>query len=139
MPKDRHPEQDFELLSDAQTDDDSPQLAANIAADEIYEASRTICHRPPAEMTPFELYRMLGDLKGGYGFIASQALDHISTAAQSMPDRLRLTHDDGDDPNRAVLEASRLVARASAKAEELGDLLDAAQTAVGRVGYEKST
>lgn len=138
--KNRNPEQDLELLDDAaRPDDEPPKLAASIAAEEIYEASRTICHRPPSSMTPAELYELLGNLQGGYGHIASEALEHISSATRGMPDRLRLTHDEDGDPNQALFSASELLLQASAKARELGDLLNAAQSAVASVGHKPST
>lgn len=108
-------------------------------AETIYDTSRAICHAAPQQVTPPQLYDILGNLDSGYGHLASQVLDHIARAAAETARQVPLTHDAGDDPAQALREAVDLIQQASAKANEVGQLLSAAQHAIAQVGYQPTT
>ncbi len=99
-----------------------------------YEAIRAINHLTGHGAIPAPtVYRILGDLKD-VGHLLPQALEqlcrglHASLAAFDVYDHAR-------DPAESVADAVALLARASRKAADLGQLLEDAQAAISDQGY----
>lgn len=106
-------------------------------AESIYDTTRAICHHPPHQLAPADLYAVLGNLNSGYGHTAAEALTHIAKAAATSSQHFTLTDSDGGtDPDAAMQHAAELIQQASAKAADIGKLLSAAQNAIASIGHQ---
>jgi hypothetical protein len=80
------------------------------------------------------VYRTLGNLKG-VGHLLPQALQQLGAGLTRSLSEYDVYEDDGADPAESVALARGLLTRAAAKAAELGELLEQAQSAINRQGY----
>lgn len=113
-----------------------------IAAETAHEAIRSINHETifvsdgiPAPV----VYRVLGELKtaGGYGL--NQALAQLARGLERSLDGYDVVEDDGGDPRESVLEAAEALGRAADLANQIGRLLDQAQSAIAGQGYRTAS
>ena len=99
-----------------------------------YEAIRAINHLTGHGPIPAPtVYRILGDLKG-VGHMLPQALEQLCRGLQASLAAFDV-YDHRRDPAESVMDALALLARASRKAADLGQLLEDAQTAIADQGY----
>ena len=99
-----------------------------------FEAIRAINHLTGHGPIPAPTaYRILGDLKG-VGHLLPQALEQLCRGLQASLAAFDV-HDHRRDPAESVTDAVALLARASRKAADLGQLLEDAQAAICDQGY----
>lgn len=98
------------------------------------EAVRAINHLTVDDPLPAPtLYRILGDLKG-VGLLLPQACVQFARGLEASLDTFDV-YDDRRDPADSVLDAVLLLHQAARAAAQLGELLEAAQTAIADQGY----
>lgn len=99
-----------------------------------HEAVRAINHITGHGPIPAPtIYRILGDLKG-VGHLLPQALEQLCRGLQASLTAFDV-YDHARDPGEPVADAAALLARASRKAADLGQLLEDAQAALRDQGY----
>ena len=108
-------------------------------AQDAYEAIRRINHNTifagdgiPAPV----LYRALSFLQSAGGYGLAQALDQLGRGLQRSLATHDVYEDDGRDPAESVAHAMDAMNKAMALAERVGLLLDEAQAAIARQGYQ---
>ena len=116
------------------SDEESPAVLE--AADGLYENLRDICHlTQPGTSTPAPLvYRVLGNLKG-VEYMLPQALNQLAAGLGKSLDTHDVYEDDGRDPVQSVATATDHLTKAASLAQQLGDELAHAQSALSRQGY----
>lgn len=99
-----------------------------------HEAIRAINHLTGHGPIPAPtVYRILGDLKG-VGHLLPQALKQLCRGLQASLAAFDV-YDHRREPGESVMDAVTLLARASRKAADLGQLLEEAQAAISDQGY----
>lgn len=99
-----------------------------------HEAIRAINHLTGHGPIPAPtVYRILGDLKA-VGHLLPQALEQLCRGLQASLTTFDV-YDHRRDPAESVRDAVALLARASRKAADLGQLLEDAQAAIAEQGY----
>lgn len=113
-----------------------------IAAEAAYEATRSINHSTivtgngiPAPV----LYRVLGELKTANGYGLNQALDQLAHGLERSLDTHDVYEDDGREPQESVSAAAQALRQAADLANQIGVLLDQAQSAVAGQGYRTAS
>lgn len=101
-----------------------------VAYEAIRAINRLTGHGPIPAPTA---YRILGDLKG-VGHLLPQALEQLCRGLQASLTAFDV-YDHRHDPAKSVSDAVALLARASRKAADLGQLLEDAQAALSDQGY----
>ncbi len=109
-----------------------------IAAEAAYEAIRSINHFTiftgdgiPAPV----LYRVLGELKTANGYGLNQALDQLAHGLERSLGTYDVYEDDGRDPQESISASVEALHQAADLANQIGVLLDQAQSAIARQGY----
>lgn len=109
-----------------------------IAAEAAYEATRSINHSTiftgdgiPAPV----LYRVLGELKSANGYGLNQAFDQLAQGLERSLETYDLYEDDGRDPQESVVAAAEALRHAADLANQIGTVLDRAQSSIARQGY----
>jgi len=101
-----------------------------------YEAIRAINHLTNHGPIPAPtVYRILGDLKG-VGHLLPQALEQLCRGLQASLSAFDV-YDHSREPYESVMDAIALLARASRKAADLGQLLEDAQATISEQGYRQ--
>ncbi len=102
-----------------------------------YESLRAINHLTGHGPIPAPIvYRILGELKG-IGHLLPQACAQLARGLEESLHALDV-YDHRREPVESVTEAVPLLNQALRKATELGELLEAAQTAIAEQGYHPS-
>lgn len=103
-------------------------------ADAVYEAVRTICHHSETYPAP-TVYRVLGNLKGAVGPMLAQALEQLAVGLERSLTEFDVYEDDGRDPMESVAAAAQHMRAAATLADQIGNHLAEAQTAIAGQGY----
>lgn len=119
------------------SDDETPEVVQ--CADDAYEAIRAINHLTiNARSLPAPLvYSILGNLKG-VGNMLPQACRQLASGLGRSLDTHEVYEDDGRDPVQSVATATDHLTRAAQLAEQLGQELANAQSAISRQGYKET-
>lgn len=120
------------------TDESTP--AAVAAADEAYEAMKTLASVTGWAAQPGpDVYSVLGNLKLVAGTMLADTLRNLGTGlGQTLTDETYDVHqDDAGDPGIAAMNTADYLNQAAEKANEIGQLLSAAQVAITRQGYNR--
>lgn len=120
------------------TSDEIP--AAVAAADEAYEAMKTVAETTGSGLSAGpEVYSVLGNLKLLAGPILTEALTNLGQGlSRSLEDpTYDVYQDDASDPGIAAMNTMDYLNQAATKAAELAALLEAAQSAITRQGYNR--
>jgi len=81
-------------------------------------------------------YSLIGALKSASNRLP-QAFDQIAAGLTRSLDSFELKEDDGRNPALSIMDANEHLARASALADQLGDELERAQSAIAKQGYKR--
>lgn len=105
-------------------------------AEVAYEAIRAINHMSGAVPAPVA-YDVLGNLKtaGGYGM--QQALKQLAAQLTLSLEKYDVYDAEGKNPAESVATATVALEQAASHAQQIGLLLEAAQTAINTQGYRK--
>lgn len=104
-------------------------------AEEVYQATRSMCHEPAGALPAPTLYEILGSLYAG-AHALPQALDQMAYGLKRSLTEYEVTeYDEGKNPTESVLKATGHLSRAGELAAELGRELEAAQLAINGQGY----
>lgn len=120
----------------------SDRWDVEIAAETAYEAIRSINHETifvPRGIPAPVVYRVLGELKSAGGYGLNQALNQLARGLEHSLDHYDVVEDDGRNPNESVLEAAEALGQAADLANQVGRLLDRAQSAIARQGYRATS
>lgn len=116
----------------------SDKWKVEIAAETAYEAIRRINHETifvtrgiPAPV----VYRVLGELKTACGYGLNQALDQLARGLQRSMVFYDVVEDDGREPRESVIEVAEALGQAADLANQIGRLLDRAQSTIARQCY----
>ncbi|WP_401001045.1 hypothetical protein [Agromyces sp. GXQ0307] len=113
----------------------SEQPAVVDDADEAYEIIKSIARRTVTGSIPAPvIYALVGNLKSAGGYTLAEVLRNMANGLQAS----LKTHDVYDNGGDAAANADQAAAelKAAAKlAEQIGQHLDAAQTAINQQGY----
>jgi len=112
--------------------DETPAVVQE--ADAIYESVRAICHMSYTHPAP-TVYKVLGNLKGASGPMLAQALNQLAAGLERSLSEYDVYEDDGGNPAESVAAAAEHMRAAAALAEQLGEHLSQAQTAINGQGY----
>ena len=108
-------------------------------ADNAAKAIRSLTDATIAAKLPAPLvYDVLGNLKW-VGHRLPQALEQLASGLGRSLDQFDVTEDDGGDPVQSIATAADHLTRAAQLADQLGDELDKAQTAINGQGYRTTT
>ena len=112
--------------------EDTPAVVQE--ADAIYESVRAICHMSQTHPAP-TVYKVLGNLKGATGYMLAQALNQLAAGLERSLNEFNVYEDEGKDPAHSVAIAADHMRAAAILAEQLGDHLERAQSAIAGQGY----
>lgn len=119
----------------------SDRTGIELDAQEAYEAIRRINHATiftgdglPAPV----VYRTLGFLQSAGGYGLAQALGQLARGLERSLDTHDVYEDDGRDPVESVAHAVDAITEAVVLLEYVGPLLDYAQAAISRQGYQSA-
>lgn len=104
-------------------------------SDNARESIRAINHITLGRTLPAPfIYEVLGNLRGMVDALP-QAFNQLSLTLAKSLDEFEVFEDDGGDPSARTKEATDHLVLAAHLADQLGNELAAAQTAIARQGY----
>jgi hypothetical protein len=119
-------------LSTEEPEDEEPQVVQHAA--DAYEAVRSINHLTFGAVPAPVVYDVLGNLKN-VGHLLPQALGQLGAGLERSLSEYDVVEDDGGDPAESIALARAYLEEAAALAGQVGELLEKAQGAINRQGY----
>lgn len=122
------------MTDEGTTDEESPAVID--AADGLYENLRDICHltQPGTSVPAPVAYSVLGNLTG-IGTMLPQTLTQLAAGLGKSLDTHDVYEDDGRDPVQSIATATDHLTKAADLAQQLGQEIAHAQSALSRQGY----